>query len=454
MSNCPRLMVAGTQSGVGKTTITTGIMAALKKRDLTVQPFKVGPDYIDPSYHYVATGLHSRNLDSWLIPHDALVELFFRVGTKSDICLIEGVMGLYDGHSGLDDSGSTAEVAKLLGCPVVLIIDASRMARSAAAIALGYVRFDPELNLAGFIINNIGSERHYLWVKEAIEQVTALPVLGYLPRNIEFEMPERHLGLIPTFENVKAQFIEPLCVQIEKTIDIEQLRKIASSIKSIPKPDSTIFPSERVSSSVNIAYAWDEAFSFYYQDTLDLLEAYGAVLMPFSPMNDFNLPPDVHGMYIGGGFPEIYAEQLSQNHSMMKSIREAAERGIPIYGECGGLMYLSEGITDFEGKRFEMAGLVPGWSVMKNRLTRMGYVEIEILEDTVIASKGTQLRGHEFHWSEMENELAPPAYQINLPDRRLEGYARGNILASYVHLHFGADSRLAQSFVEVSRRQL
>ncbi len=449
-ANTPRIVIAGTQSGVGKTTIATGIMAALKHKGLTVQPFKVGPDYIDPTYHTLATGLPSRNLDSWMLSHETIPELFSRAARKADISIIEGVMGLYDGHTGLDDSGSTAEIAKLLNAPTILIIDAGKMARSAAAIALGYTKFDQGLNLAGFIVNNIGSERHYAWVKEAIGQTTFLPVLGYLPRNDDLEMPERHLGLIPTVENAGHQFIEPLRQQIEISIDLDRLIEIALSAKSVRAQniEPLLFPAEPIPPTVNIAYAWDEAFSFYYQDNLDLLEAYGTRLLPFSPLNDANLPPDTQGIYIGGGFPEIYAERLSQNQAIMESIRQAAAQGIPVYGECGGLMYLSEGITDFEGNRYQLTGLVPCWSTMSKKLVRMGYVEIEFNQDTILGSKGIRVRGHEFHWSKMEGELTPTAYQVIHPEKRTEGYSNGNVLASYIHLHFGTDPNLARNFIE------
>jgi cobyrinic acid a,c-diamide synthase len=452
--NTPRLVIAGTQSGVGKTTIATGIMATLKGRGLRVQPFKVGPDYIDPTYHAMATGLPSRNLDSWMLSPQTISELFTRAAQKADISVIEGVMGLYDGHSGLDDSGSTAKVAKLLNAPTILIIDASKMARSAAAIALGYVKFDPDLNFAGFIINKIGSDRHYAWVKEAIEQATSLPVLGYLPQNTDLKMPERHLGLIPTIETAGIQFIEPLRQQIEQTVNIDQLLEIAHSVHPVEAQyiEPLLFPTRPIPPTVNIAYAWDEAFCFYYQDNLDLLEAYGARLLPFSPINDNSLPSNIQGIYIGGGFPEIYAKRLSQNHAIVESIREAAGKGIPVYGECGGFMYLSKGITDFEGIRYQMAGLVPGWSVMKNRLTRMGYVEIESLEDTILSPKGTRLRAHEFHWSEMESDLTLPAYRVLHPNERTEGYSNGNVLTSYVHLHFGTNPDLARNFIEACQR--
>ncbi len=455
VSNTPRLVIAGTESGVGKTTIATGIMAALKNRGLKAQPFKVGPDYIDPTYHTMATGLPSRNLDSWMLSHDTIIELFGRAARKADISIIEGVMGLFDGHSGLDDSGSTSEVAKILNAPTILIIDAGKMARSAAAVALGYATYEPALNLSGLIINNIGSERHFEWVKEAIEQATSIPVLGYLPKDSDIEMPERHLGLIPTVENVEARFIEPLQQKIEQTIDLDELLEIACSAASLSELKSHIFPSDEDSMNrvpTNIAYAWDEAFSFYYQDNLDLLEAYGARLIPFSPMHHNAIPEVVQGIYIGGGFPEMYAEALSANQAIMDSLKKAVSEGMPIYGECGGLMYLSQGITDFDGNRYAMLGLVPGWSRMTRQLARMGYVEIEAFEDTILSPKGIRLRGHEFHWSEMESEPKPSAYRILHPQPETEGYSNGNVLASYVHLHFGTDSNLARNFIAACRK--
>ncbi|MFO8010944.1 MAG: cobyrinate a,c-diamide synthase [Dehalococcoidia bacterium] len=451
--NLPRLIIAGTQSGVGKTAISSGIMAALKRRGLKIQPFKVGPDYIDPTYHMLAAGRPSRNLDSWILPHGAVIELFERSAKQVDISVIEGVMGLFDGHSGIDDSGSTAEMAKLLNAPTVLVIDAGRMARSAAAVASGYEKYDQDIDLRGCIINNVGSERHYQWVREAIEQATGLAVLGYLPGSASLQMPERHLGLIPAVENAGERFIEPLRRQIEETLDVNLLLSIARTAQPVETrgAEPLLFPSEPVPSTVNIAYAWDEAFNFYYQDNLDLLEAYGARLMPFSPLNDDELPPDTEGIYIGGGFPEIHASLISQNQPMMESILEAAGRQIPIFGECGGLMYLSEGITDFEGNRYNMMGLVPGWSVMKNQLARMGYVEIEFDRDTILGPQGMRLRGHEFHWSETKDMLNPWAFRIVHPVERREGYSNGNIMASYVHLHFGTDPDLARNFIKSCR---
>ncbi|MBM3132107.1 MAG: cobyrinate a,c-diamide synthase, partial [Chloroflexi bacterium] len=353
---------------------------------------------------------------------------------------------LFDGFSGRDDAGSTAEVAKLVNAPVILIIDAGSMARSAAAIALGYARFDPILSLKGYVVNNIASQRHFEWVKEAIEQSTSIPVVGYLPRDASLKMPERHLGLVPTPEMASTRFIEPLAERIEKTIDVNRLAEIARSAGPLPQVKARFIAPGAV--GANIAIARDEAFSFYYQDNLDLLESFGASLLPFSPLHDGTLPEGAQGIYLGGGFPEMYAGVLSSNRSMIESVRRAALQGMPLYGECGGLMYLSEGIIDFEGRRYPMVGLVPGWSVMRNKLARMGYVELEFRHDTILGSKGTRLRGHEFHWSEMETKTSSAAYQILHPEPRSEGYAHGNIMASYVHLHFGTEPGLARAFVE------
>lgn len=445
----PRVVVAGVASGVGKTTIASAIMAALTRRGLRVQPFKVGPDYIDPSYHALATGRPSRNLDSWILTPEVVTELFSRAARKADIAVIEGVMGLFDGHSGGGDAGSTAEIAKLLKSPVVLIIDAGRIARSAGALALGYAKFDPELELRGFIVNNIGSSRHFEWVREAIEAATSLPVLGCLPKNAQFELPERHLGLVPTAEQTEAQIISHLGQKLAETIDVEHLIGIARSARPVTMGDAVLlrFSTNGAAQLANIAVARDEAFSFYYQDNLDLLETHGARLLFFSPMHDKSLPRDTHGVYIGGGFPEMYSHALSANSAMRASIREAAARGMPVYAECGGLMYLSEGITDFDGNCHPMVGLVPGWSVMENRLVRLGYVEFEALSDNVLCSKGTRLRGHEFHWSRIEGECPAPAWAVSHPHQGVEGYVGANILASYMHIHFGTDSSLARRFV-------
>ena len=319
----PALVIAGVRSGVGKTTIATGIMGALTRRGYLVQPFKAGPDYIDPSYHKLACGVPSRNLDTWLMPHAAVSELYQRASGSRQISVIEGVMGVFDGHSNLSEEGSTAELAKLLDAPVILVADASKVARSVAAEVLGYKLFDPDLRIAGVILNGVGGPRHLDFCGPQIEATTGLPVLGYLPRREELVQPERHLGLIPTVEGtVVEEWYDTLIAQVEETIDLDRLLKIADR-SNPPAAARNLYPEEDQPKRAVIALAQDQAFSFYYQDSLDLLEAWGAELVPFSPLVDSGLPAGAGGVYIGGGFPEMFAQQLSQNEPMLESLRQA-----------------------------------------------------------------------------------------------------------------------------------
>ena len=425
-------------------------MVALRDRGLVVQPFKVGPDYIDPSYHTLACGRPSRNIDTWMAPPEACLELFQRACRDAGVAIIEGVMGLFDGRSGADDTGSTAHVARLLQAPVVLIMDVSHTSRSAAAVALGFSRLDPRLRIAGVILNRIGSPKHLLWTKEAIESETGIPVIGHLPKNAGLHIPARHLGLVPAAErDLMKGFLGHLRHAIEEHIDLDLLIEIARSAGPLDTPHASVFPLESVGARCNLAVARDEAFSFYYQDNLDVLEAYGARLLYFSPLHDRQVPPEAQGIYLGGGFPEVYAETLSSNLPMRQSIRDAAGRGVPVYAECGGLMYLTEGITDFEGRRFPMVGLAPRWSTMKRKRAALGYVEVEVQGRSILAAQGARLRGHVFHWSEIEP--FPPetsAYRVLGPEPRGDGYLKDNVLASYVHLHFGGAPELARNLVE------
>ncbi len=443
------IVLAGTRSGTGKTTIATGIIGALARRGLSVQPFKCGPDYIDPSYHTMACGVPSRNLDTWLLPHATVLECFGRAAHRSDIAVVEGVMGLYDGHADLTESGSTAEVAKLLRAPVILIANAAKVARSIAAEVLGYQRFDPTVNIAGVILNGIGSERHLAFCKPPIEDATGIPVLGYIPRNPALVAPERHLGLIPAVEGpVAAQWLDSLITQVERTVDLDGLLRIASAADT-PVVQPSVFPAQPQPKRARIAVAQDKAFSFYYADSLDLLEAWGADIVPFSPLEDAALPVDIGGIYIGGGFPEVFAEQLSANEPMLRSIRSAHAAGKQIYAECGGLMYLAQALVDFDGKRHPMAGLIPVCSSMsKGRLT-LGYREVEALAGGALLAKGDVVRGHEFHWS--TPSAAPSqlqaAYAVRSQSARLEGYRAPNLWASYIHLHMASRPAMARRFV-------
>ena len=371
------VVIAGVRSGVGKTTIATGIMGALSRRGHRVQPFKAGPDYIDPSYHQLACGVPSRNLDTWLLPHSTVTELFCRAGGADKVCVVEGVMGVYDGHSSLTEEGSTAQLAKLLDAPVILVADAAKVARSVAAEVLGYQKFDPDLRIAGVILNGVGGPRHLEFCQPQIEATTGLPVLGYLPRREQFMQPERHLGLIPTVEGtVVKDWYDALISQVEETIDLDAILRLAATAQPAEQPPQ-VYPAELQPKRARIAIAQDKAFSFYYQDSLDLLEAWGAELVPFSPLDDEGLPPNVGGVYIGGGFPEMFARELSENGPMMESMRRALAVDTPFYAECGGLMYLGESISDLQGTDYPMVGALPVVSSMSNSRLTLGYREVE-----------------------------------------------------------------------------
>lgn len=442
------ILIAGTSSGVGKTTIATGIMGAMHRRGIKVQPFKTGPDYIDPGYHASATSRVSRNLDTWMLSKGAVLELFHHAMTGKDMAVIEGVMGLYDGHAANDETGSTAELAKILGVPVFLILDSSKASRSHAAIVAGFRSFDPYLNIAGVILNEIGSERHLHLCKEPIEHYTGIPVVGYLPRRADLSIPERHLGLVPTAERpAAADFLDKLISQCEATLDIETILKISQSAE-LPRTVSTLFPEIKQTPVLSIGIARDRAFSFYYQDSLDILESWGCELVEFSPLSDTTLPEDISGLYIGGGFPEVYARQLAHNVSMKKSIAQAASRGMPIFAECGGLMYLCKSIRDLEGLEHTMAGVIPAGTQIDVPRLSLGYRTVCALNDNLLLKKGETARGHEFHWSQLSaGSMSPNAFKLTESQGK-EGFIVNNTLASYIHLHMAAKPGMAQHFIE------
>jgi len=315
----PRIIVAGTESGVGKTTIAVGLMGALKDMGFRVQGFKVGPDYIDPSYHNAMTGRLSENLDVWLAPKDQIVEVFSQAMRGADFAVIEGVMGLYDSVSGKDETGSTAEIAKLLGCPVLLVLDVHNSVRSAAATALGFMNFDRNVNVKGVILNNVAGETHANWCRDAIEPATGLPVVGWLPVNGKIKMPERHLGLVPTPEEEGLKsFLPKIRDFVAAHVDLNKVVAIAKSAGKIPAVAHPIFPKHNAARKVAVAVAFDEAFNFYYPGNLRLLEALGAKIRRFSPIHDKTLPPEVSGLYIGGGFPEVFLKELEENKATLR----------------------------------------------------------------------------------------------------------------------------------------
>ena len=446
------IVIAGVRSGVGKTTIATGIMGALARRGWRVRPFKAGPDYIDPTYHALACGAPSRNLDTWLLPHPVASELFHRAAADADIAVVEGVMGIFDGHSALDEDGSTAELAKLLRAPVILIADAAKVARSVAAEILGYRRFDPNLNIAGVILNGVGSARHLEFCQPQIEASAGIPVVGWLPRRDDLVQPERHLGLIPTVEGtVVSQWYDALIAHIEQTVDLDAILRIAATAGAPDQASSPqIFPADAQPTRTAIAVARDRAFSFYYQDSLDLLAAWGAAIVPFSPLDDAALPDGVGGVYLGGGFPELFAAELSDNAPMLDSIRRAIAAGVPVYAECGGLMYLGRSLSDLDGRQYPMIGAIPVVSSMEGRRLHLGYREVAAAADGPLLRAGQTVRGHEFHWSVLQHppDAAGAAYRVVNQQGRPEGFRAGSVWASYIHIHLGSRPGLAPRFVD------
>ena len=454
------IIIAGTNSGVGKTTITIGLIALLKKKGLIVQPFKVGPDFIDTGYHSMIAGRPSRNLDSWMMPEDYVKESFNKNSNDSDFAVIEGVMGLFDGLDSKGFEGSTAQIAKILNVPVILIVDAKSMAGSAGAVVYGFENYDKDVRIAAVIFNNVGSENHYKMLKEAVEHRCKADVLGYMPREKNIAIPSRHLGLVTADDNpISDEFIERLIALIEENIDVEKILSIAHS----PIHPFTHSPYDSEGSisaktcagkkKVTIAVAYDKAFSFYYQDNLDILTEYGAELKFFSPLNDKHLPDNIDGIYIGGGYPEIYAKELEVNVSLRGQIKELAEGGMFIYAECGGLMYLTEGIIDLEGHRNEMVGIFPATAKMLPKRKVLGYVTVEAIDDSFLAQKGMTIRGHEFHYSEIDMpDTIKRVYKVakaSTGDEWFEGYTYKNVLTSYAHLHFGSNMEWAKNLTNM-----
>ena len=446
--NFPRLIISATQSGSGKTTITAGLLAALKNRGLDVQPYKVGPDYIDTGWHALACGKISHNLDSWLVGADNLKKIFIDTSCSADISIVEGVMGLYDGGRG--GISSTAEISKLLDAPVILIIDAKSMGTSAAAVALGFKEFDKSIKFAGAILNRVGSDSHK---KMIVDALTALGIecFGAIKRNDEFFLPERHLGLVPTAENNSGDVIKKICAAVEEQLDLDALIDLAKNSAPLTSTSSQFLVP---SSYTKIGVARDEAFNFYYGASLQELKNIGAEIVYFSPLHDKNLPEGISGLIIGGGFPEMFAEQLEQNKNIRAEIFHAIENGLPTFAECGGFMYLMRELVDFDGKNFEMCGVLDGVATMTNKLQTVGYVEAEILNDCVLGTAGDKIRAHEFHFSTAKNFFGEEIFKctrMRTGKEYFAGAVKKNLVASYLHIHFVGCPNVAKNFVDACK---
>ncbi len=464
----PRILIAGDRSSAGKTTISIGIMSVLRDMGYEVQPFKVGLDFIDPSYHTEVTGRYSRNLDGYLMPEPAIREVFSHAVEGADIAVIEGVRGLFEGLEATSDIGSTAQIAKLLKCPVILVINARSITRSTAALVSGYKSFDPEVNIVGVILNNIGSGRHGEKARTAIETYTDTPVIGEIPRTEEMKISMRHLGLIPALEGRRRLDDFDECLGgikniIKEGVDIDALISLAKSTEPLERPEMNIFKAQSPENRPKIGVALDEAFNFYYRDNLELLELAGAELVYFSPVNDGSLP-EVDGLYIGGGYPELFARELEDNVSMRESIEQASSGGLPIYAECGGLMYLTQEITtnvsgsgnyhmaEMEGGTFAMVGAIPGRTLMGHKRV-VSYNIGSFVKDNVIGRAGASFIGHEFHHSEILDLPEDTTFAIKLErgvgiKGELDGILVKNTMAAYAHLHAASYTDFARSFVD------
>ncbi|HUA92171.1 MAG TPA: cobyrinate a,c-diamide synthase [Terracidiphilus sp.] len=447
-------LVAGTASGVGKTTAALALMAASRSRGLVVQPFKCGPDFLDAGHHAAMCARPSHNLDSWMLSAEDNRALFASACRGADIAIVEGMMGLYDGAGGATDEGSTAEIAKLLGLPVVLVLEASNSARSIAAVVKGFEGFDPQLRFAGIILNGVSSEGHYRMLQDAIRTVTTMPLLGRIPHTSLLAIPERHLGLQTIEEeNAHEQRSAHFCDLARQHLDLAPLLALSPLLSetqssAIPLPVGLTAP-------LRIGVARDKAFSFYYADNLDLLRRHGAEILEFSPISDEVLPQDLDLLYLGGGYPELYAQDLSENRRMCDAVRSFAESGKPVYAECGGMLYLGQSLTAQEGRSFPMTGVLALEFEMTAQLAQFGYVEITLTHDCLLGRAGQTARGHSFHYSRLRsNPSIPTCYRLHysLSGRdEFEGYRYKNVLASYIHLHFRSNPAIVPSLLEQAR---
>ncbi len=445
------IILAGDRSGTGKTTLTLALLAALKKRNHSVQSFKVGPDYIDPMFHAAITDRPCYNLDP-VLTNEAYVQRSYQSHCAgASYAVIEGVMGLFDGATGVDDMASTAHIARLLGLPVLLVVDAQRMSRSLAALVKGYREFDSRVNVVGVVLNRVGSDRHLQLLSDALAAID-MPIFGVFRREKDIQLPDRHLGLVPTAEiGGFHEIAEKLAVLGERCFDWEKLEKLALNTTQGDHQVDKSSQNQRDHKKVRIAVAKDLAFSFYYADNLEALVEQGAELVDWSPLEDEKLP-DVEGLYFGGGFPEVFAGQLAANKQMRGCVRSAITKGMPTYAECGGLMYLSDTLIDFDGRPWPMVGAISQTVKMGGRLA-LGYRKALAVQDGLLLAKGKTVVGHEFHRSAVVETLGKPIYETQrywgeAQAAKAEGYCVGNLHASYVHLGWGDRPDISQRFIQ------
>ena len=434
----PRVVVAGTHSGVGKTTVATGLMAALRRRGDRVAPAKVGPDFIDPGYHALATGQPGRNLDAWICGEDRIAPLAEKAANGADVLVVEGGMGLFDGAAESGNPASTAHVARLLDAPVVLVVDTSAMSGSVAALVHGYATFDPAVRIAGVVLNRVGSPAHEAMLREALEPI-GIPVLGVLTRGDELAWRDRHLGLVPVVEQREAveKSLDRLADAVDTSCDLDVISALARAAPPLAVGEA---PTARPSGRARVAVAGGPAFSFTYPDNLELLEQAGAELVPFDPRADAALPAAVDAVYAGGGFPEVFVEELASNRPLLTDVRARVTDGLVTWAECGGLLWLSRSLDGHA-----LCGALDAEGHMSDRLT-LGYRSAHAAVDTPLGPAGAELRGHEFHYSSLD----PAGDALTMSGRNGEtraGFASPRLFASYLHLHLAADPGIAERFV-------
>jgi cobyrinic acid a,c-diamide synthase len=453
--NCPRIVIAGTHSGVGKTSLSLAVVAALRMHGLKVQTFKVGPDFLDPSYLALASGRPCYNLDGWMAGRDYVYGLFARASETADISVIEGVMGLFDGADPDSSEGSTAEIARWLDAPVLLVVDAGGIARSISAVVKGYADFEADLNVAGVIANRCGSEGHASWLAASLAAASLPPLMGAIPMDGVPHLPSRHLGLVTADSgNLSRTVLNALGDAFERYASIDGIIKTARNaptVKTVVPRKAAPLPMKRIS----IGVAYDSAFHFYYRDFFDELELSGCTLTFFSPVADSRLPKGLDALYFGGGYPEVHASALAANREMLSDIREFASSGRAVYAECGGLMYLCRNLETQEGMIYPMVGVIPASTRMLDRLKSLAYVDVTLNADSLWGARGATLRGHEFHYSELtadptKNTDWTTVYTLKKrrsDDAAQEGFQNGRILASYTHLHLASRPEALRWFI-------